>query len=329
MAQAEFRQGGVLNEEARKATTAHASDSPMVHPTADPEASKAANGEATGAEAAEAPAGDATPVDAAEAPTGDATPVDDAAKAPGADAAPSGEAAPATPEPSATSSPKKAPPRAGAASLYRAFRSNRPLEGHVERVIKGGYEIKVGRARGFCPHSQMDVQRVEDGEVHVGKTYMFRITQVRRGGADVVLSRRMLLEEARKEEAKAVHATLIEGSIMQGHIAGTAPFGAFVDLGAGVMGLVHVSELSHSRVTEVAGAVNVGDTVQVKILKLDDKRGRVSLSIRQAEADPASKGWLQQANYRRRGEAGATDSRWVRSTTGSCCPRSRGNVASR
>lgn len=193
---------------------------------------------------------------------------------------------------------KKTAPRPGSAALYRAFRSNRPLEGLVERVIKGGYEIKAAKARGFCPHSQMDVLRVADPETHVGKSYMFRITQVRRGGADVVLSRRALIEDQRKEEAKAVRATVIVGSIMQGHIAGTAPFGAFVDLGAGVMGLVHVSELAHARVTDPAAAVKVGDSVQVKVLKLDDKRGRVSLSIRQAIPDP----WLKVAEKFKTGQ---------------------------
>jgi small subunit ribosomal protein S1 len=172
------------------------------------------------------------------------------------------------------------------ATLYRAFRAGRPVEGRIERVIKGGYEVRVGRSRGFCPHSQIDLHRVEEPEAFVGQTTLFRITQVRRGGTDVVLSRRALLEEERLEEAKAVRATLIEGSVMQGRVAGLADFGAFVDLGAGVMGLVHLSELSHSRISKVSEAVKPGDPVEVKILKLDDRRGRVSLSIKQAERDP-------------------------------------------
>jgi small subunit ribosomal protein S1 len=115
---------------------------------------------------------------------------------------------------------------------------------------------------------------------------MFRITQVRRGGEDVVLSRRAVLEEERTEEAKAVRATLVEGSIMQGHVASIAEFGAFVDLGAGVMGLAHVSEVSHRRVDRVGEAVKMGETVQVKILKIHEKTGRISLSLRQAQDDP-------------------------------------------
>lgn len=178
------------------------------------------------------------------------------------------------------------PKRSRNSALFRAFRSGHPVEARVERVIKGGYELRVGSARGFCPHSQMDVDRVEDPEQHLGKTYSFKVTQVRRGGDDVVLSRRAELEDARLEEAKAVRATLLEGAVMQGRVSGLAAFGAFVDLGAGVQGLVHATELSHSRFHKVEDAVKVGDAVQVKILKLDDERGRISLSLRQAAEDP-------------------------------------------
>jgi small subunit ribosomal protein S1 len=172
------------------------------------------------------------------------------------------------------------------ASLYRSFRSGRPIEGLVEGVIKGGYEVRLGKIRGFCPHSQIALERVQKPEDHVGQKYLFRITQLRRGGDDIVVSRRAVLEDERQEEASAVRATLIEGAVMRGHVAGLAEFGAFIDLGAGVMGLVHVSELSHARITRVSDAVKVGDAVNVKILKLDETNKRVSLSIRQAQADP-------------------------------------------
>ena len=78
--------------------------------------------------------------------------------------------------------------------MARAFRLGLPVEGKVEQVIKGGYEIPVGRSRGFCPHSQIDLHRVENPEEHVGKSYAFRILQMRRGGEGLVLSRRALLE---------------------------------------------------------------------------------------------------------------------------------------
>jgi len=186
----------------------------------------------------------------------------------------------------AAAKPRPAPRKPVDPALARAYRTHRPVEGKVEAVIKGGFEIRVGKSRAFCPFSQIELHRSEEPEQHVGQSYPFKIIQFRRGGEDVVLSRRALLEDANQEEAKAVRATLIEGALMQGHVAGVADFGAFVDLGAGVQGLVHISELSHTRVTRVEDAVQPGQTVQVKILKLHDKGGRISLSIRQAQEDP-------------------------------------------
>ena len=172
------------------------------------------------------------------------------------------------------------------APLYRAFRGRRSINGRVEKAIKGGYEVRIGKARAFCPHSQIDVRRVEDPEAFVGSTQVFRITQLRRGGDDVIVSRRAVIEEDRREEAKAVRATLIEGSVMLGRVTGLAKFGAFVDLGAGVTGLVHLSELSHGRVQRADQAAKIGEAVRVKILKLQDGQDRISLSIRQASEDP-------------------------------------------
>ena len=218
--------------------------------------------------------------------------VDAAPPAPTAEAAePAAESAtearPAAPArgPAPEMTPKQ---RARIAALYRALRSSRDLDGTVEQVIKGGYQVRIGGVRGFCPHSQIEVHRENEPERHVGKTYRFRVTQVRHGGADVVVSRRTVLLAERIEEAKAVRATLLEGAITSGRVAGTAEFGAFVDLGAGVMGLVHVSELAHHRVVRVEDAVRVGDVVAVKVLKLHEDGRRISLSVREAVGDPWS-----------------------------------------
>ncbi len=181
---------------------------------------------------------------------------------------------------------KQVPKRKVDPTLARAYRARRPVEGTVTEVIKGGFQVQVGKSRAFCPFSQIDMHRSGDPEVHRGKTYRFRIIQFRRGGDDVVLSRRALLEEETAEEAKAVRATLIEGALTQGHVAGISDFGVFVDLGAGVQGLVHISELSHSKVADPHSVVKIGETVQVKILKLHPKGGKISLSMRQAEPDP-------------------------------------------
>ena len=174
-------------------------------------------------------------------------------------------------------------------ALMRAYRTGRPVEGTVSGVIKGGYEVRVGKSRGFCPHSQIALERENNPAAHEGRSYLFRITQLRRGGQDLVLSRRAVLEDERSDEAKSVRATLVEGAVMQGRIAGVADFGAFVDLGAGVLGLVHISELSHQRVLKVSDVVAVGDSVRVKIAKVDDGSDRISLSMRKAEEDPWAK----------------------------------------
>ncbi len=194
------------------------------------------------------------------------------------------------PAPSAAKAEEKAAEQkakqARVAPLYRAFRSKRGIDGRVEKTIKGGYEIRIGKVRAFCPHSQIDIQRANDPESFVGTTQLFLITQLRRGGDDVVVSRRAVIEAERREEASAVRATLIEGAVMLGRVSGLAKFGAFVDLGAGVTGLVHITELSHGRLNRVDQAVHVGEAVRVKLLTLQDGNDRISLSIRQASEDP-------------------------------------------
>ena len=209
-----------------------------------------------------------------------------AAPEPQAETTPTGDAAPeAAPAPEAPSAkPKRARPRDPA--VMRAYRTGLPLDGTVDKVIKGGYEVRIGKSHGFCPHSQIDLHRIDTPEELVGKSFPFRVIQVRRGGDDVVLSRRALLEEQRVEEAKAVRATLLEGAILDGHVARLADFGAFVDLGAGVTGLVHITEMSHGHVNAPSDVVSPGDRVSVKILKIDESSGKISLSIRHAIADP-------------------------------------------
>jgi small subunit ribosomal protein S1 len=243
-------------------------DDAVSPPEAETAAVEVAEASATEATATEASATEASaPVETAEAQA-DAAPAQAEARTRGAAVEPT---------------PKQ---RARVAALYRALRSARDVDGTVEQVIRGGYQVRIGGVRGFCPHSQIDVHRENEPERHVGKTYRFRITQVRHGGADVVASRRVVLLAERLEEAKAVRATLLEGAITSGRIAGTAEFGAFVDLGAGVMGLVHVSELAHHRVARVEDVVHVGDVVNVKVLKLHEDGRRISLSIREALDDP-------------------------------------------
>jgi small subunit ribosomal protein S1 len=252
-------------------------ESPVEVPTPPPEAVAQADGEPPPEAVAQA---DGEPPEPAEA--------DNAEPAAHAEAESAGpDAAPVVAEAhDAAKAKPQAPRKPRDPAVIRAFRSGQPMEGLIERVIKGGYEIRIGRCRGFCPHSQMDLHRVENPEEHVGKTFAFKIIQLRRGGEDVVVSRRALLESEHEEEMKSVRATLLEGAVMTGRVSRLTEFGAFVDLGAGVTGLVHLTELAHGRVVRAGDIVSVGDRVPVKITKLDEATGKISLSIKQAITDP-------------------------------------------
>jgi small subunit ribosomal protein S1 len=177
----------------------------------------------------------------------------------------------------------------GAASskqLDEAFAAGLPVEGKVEKVLKGGYEVKVAGQRAFCPFSQIDLARTEDPNVHVGHVYAFRITEFKSGGKDLVVSRRALLEVDRRANEAVVRQSIVAGAVLSGRVMSVRDFGAFVDLGAGIQGLVHVSEMAWSRVSDPATIVQPGDTVAVKVLRVDDGNGRIALGMKQLIDDP-------------------------------------------
>jgi small subunit ribosomal protein S1 len=177
---------------------------------------------------------------------------------------------------------------AGARQLEDAYRAGLPAQGKVEREVKGGYEIRVGHARGFCPFSQIDIVRT-DAAAHVGRVYQFRITEYRDGGRNLVLSRRALLEEAKKAEAEEVRRSIVPGAIVTGRVVSVREFGAFVDLGGGVQGLLHVSEMGWSRVADPSNLLTPGEEITVKVLALDDARQKISLGLKQLSDDPWSR----------------------------------------
>jgi small subunit ribosomal protein S1 len=169
--------------------------------------------------------------------------------------------------------------------LEDAFRSRLPVEGRVEREIKGGYEVRVGRQRAFCPFSQIDTTRSEPA-VHLGRVYEFRIVEYGEGGRTFVVSRRALIEEQQQAEAETIRRAVEPGAVMSGRVVSVREFGAFVDLGGGVQGLLHVSEMGWSRVADAASVVKPGDELTVKILRVDDDKQKISLGLKQLTADP-------------------------------------------
>ena len=170
--------------------------------------------------------------------------------------------------------------------LEDAFESGLAVEGRVERVVKGGYEVRIARERAFCPLSQIDTVRTADPAVHEGKVYAFRVIEFKNGGKDLVVSRRAALDDEQRASAEAVRASILPGAVLTGRVASVLDFGAFVDLGGGIQGLLHVSEMSWSRVTTAGSVVSPGDQITVKVLRVDDASGKISLGLKQLEGDP-------------------------------------------
>ena len=179
----------------------------------------------------------------------------------------------------------------GAASdrqLDDAFHAGLPVEGKVERAVKGGYEVRIARHRAFCPISQIDIVRDTDPAGHVGHVYAFRITEYKDGGKDLVVSRRALLEEEQRARAEEVRRSVVPGAVLTGRVASVVEFGAFVDLGAGVQGLLHRSEMGWSRVPDIMEVVTPGQEITVKVLRVDEGTQRIALGLKQLTADPWS-----------------------------------------
>jgi small subunit ribosomal protein S1 len=176
---------------------------------------------------------------------------------------------------------------ASARQLEDAFRAGLPVEGKVERAVKGGYEVRVARQRAFCPASQIDIVRNTEPAQHEGRVYQFRIIEFKE--KNLVVSRRALQEEEQRTNAAEVRRAIVEGAVMPGRVASVREFGAFVDLGGGVQGLLHVSEMAWTRVADPSQIVKPGDDITVTVLRVDADKDKISLGLKQLLADPWSK----------------------------------------
>ena len=172
--------------------------------------------------------------------------------------------------------------------LEDAFHAGLPVEGKVERDVKGGYEVRIGGQRAFCPFFQIDIVRTTDPAQHVGRVYPFRIIEYKEGGRNLIVSRRALLDEQQRASAVEVRRSIAVGAVMTGRVTSVRDFGAFVDLGAGVQGLLHVSEMGWSRVSDTAQVVAPGEEITVKVLRIDDATQKIALGLKQLSADPWS-----------------------------------------
>jgi len=172
--------------------------------------------------------------------------------------------------------------------LEDAFHTGLPVEGKVERAVKGGYEVRIARQRAFCPFSQIDTLRSTQPSDHEGRVYQFRIIEYKEGGRNLVVSRRALLEEEQRASAVEVRRSIVVGAVMSGRVVSVREIGAFVDLGGGVQGLLHVSEMGWSRVADPSQVVTPGEEITVKVLRVDENTEKISLGLKQLTDDPWS-----------------------------------------
>jgi small subunit ribosomal protein S1 len=178
----------------------------------------------------------------------------------------------------------------GSDKLYQAYKAGIPVEGQVKATNKWGLGVDIQGVRAFCPLSQIALRFVEDPQVFRDQTLQFKIIRYSDQGRNIVLSRRALLEQEQEQEASQVKAGIAEGAQLAGKVTRMESFGAFVDLGGGVEGMVHVSELSHERVGHPNEVLAEGQEVQVRVLKVKDlddkKKARISLSLKANQQDP-------------------------------------------
>jgi len=177
----------------------------------------------------------------------------------------------------------------GTAQLEEAWRSGIPVDGRIEKEIKGGYEVKLpGDVRAFCPYSQLGLRRQETAEELVGNSRSFKISQFSEQGRNIVVSHREILEEERRKQREVLRQTLQPGQIVKGMVTNVRDFGAFVDIG-GIEGLLPISEIGYSRVEDIHAVLQVGQELEVALKSCDWEANKFSFSLRDTLADPWGK----------------------------------------
>src|SRR5213075_2294147 len=171
--------------------------------------------------------------------------------------------------------------------LRGAFEARLPVEGKVPGRNKGGFDVSIAGVRAFCPLSQIALGKIENPDSFVNQSYEFRVTELSDDGRRIVVSRAALLKEAAQARAEEARNRVVPGAELTGRVKTLTPFGAFIDLG-GVDGLLHVSEMSRRRVSDPKELVEVGQEVQVRVIKVENDGKRISLSMKEYESDPWS-----------------------------------------
>ncbi|MDX9801606.1 MAG: S1 RNA-binding domain-containing protein [Spirochaetia bacterium] len=175
--------------------------------------------------------------------------------------------------------------KAGKDLLANAFENGIPIEGMVEKEIKGGYEIKIGDSRAFCPFSQMGEKRVENADQYIGRNLTFKIIEYKENGRNILVSNRAILQDDKNAQIEILKKRLHEDMVVKGTVKSLQDFGAFVDI-EGVQALLPISEIKRSRVDDINKALSVGEEIEAEIIKLDWKNERITLSMKKLLSDP-------------------------------------------
>ena len=169
--------------------------------------------------------------------------------------------------------------------LENAFKNGIPVEGHVTQEIKGGYEVMIGSTRAFCPFSQMGYRQKKESSEYVGKHLTFVIQEYKNDGRNIVVSNRVIMEREANEKKNKLAQELTVGTVVKGTVLSLENYGAFVNVN-GFQALLPISEISHTRVSNVGDVLSVGQEIEAKIISADWSRERVSLSMKELEKDP-------------------------------------------
>jgi small subunit ribosomal protein S1 len=176
----------------------------------------------------------------------------------------------------------------GTEQLEEAFRAGIPVDGRIEKEVKGGFEVKLpGNVRAFCPFSQSG-QRQGEPSALIGQSLSFKISQFSERGRNIVVSHRAILEEQREAQRASLRETLKEGMVVQGTVTNIRDFGAFVDIG-GIEGLLPISEIGYGRIEDIHEVLSPGQQLELAIKKLDWEQNKFSFSLRDTQADPWQK----------------------------------------
>ncbi len=174
---------------------------------------------------------------------------------------------------------------AGNEMLEKAYKAGLPVEGSVEKEIKGGFEVKIGGSRAFCPYSQMGYRTREEPAKCIGQHLTFLITEYKNDGKDLIVSNRRILEQEEEKKIASLAETLTPGTKITGKVKSLQSYGAFIDID-GFQALLPISEVSHERVKDLADVLSVGQEIEAVVIKADWKQEKVSVSMKSLEKDP-------------------------------------------